>query len=47
LAKELSAKIRRAFSANQFEADSVALITWDELQDEQGQGNTFQVLSYL
>lgn len=43
LAKELSAKIRRAFSANQFEADFVVLVTWDELLDEQSQANTFQL----
>ncbi|KAL3097775.1 hypothetical protein niasHS_000510 [Heterodera schachtii] len=47
LTKELSAKIRRAFSAHQFEADAVVLVTWDGLGQEDGTmgegGNTFQL----
>ncbi|KAI3415926.1 hypothetical protein GPALN_005489 [Globodera pallida] len=47
LSKELSAKIRRAFGANQFEADAVVMVTWEELGREDGTpdggGNTFQL----
>ncbi|CAK5124080.1 unnamed protein product [Meloidogyne enterolobii] len=42
LSRELSAKVRRAFGANQFEASAVLLITWSELLNEKSESNTFQ-----